>query len=250
MVSLYWISVQNTRDCYYWTIPGSRSVNTRDHIGCPVKCGLKLLIPLRWRHNWCDSVSNHQPHDCLLNRLFRRRWKKTSNLRVTGLCEENSPVNSPHKWPVTRKMFPFDDVIMHYQTSAVEVWEKLCVSASIHTEAGVLTVITHAKLAHFHIDKMGVISQTTFPKAFLWMKNLYFDSILLKSVHWQKPVRHQAITWTSANTASWFIHAALRKMSKISIDMFIYTVKYVPILFRTLSLLLSNSMMRVGWIWT
>ena len=24
------------------------------------------------------------------------------------------PVNSPHKWPVTRKMFPFDDVIMAY----------------------------------------------------------------------------------------------------------------------------------------
>ena len=22
------------------------------------------------------------------------------------------PVNSPYKWPVTRKMFPFDDVIM------------------------------------------------------------------------------------------------------------------------------------------
>ena len=26
------------------------------------------------------------------------------------------PVNSPHKWPVTRKMFPFDDVIMSWQT--------------------------------------------------------------------------------------------------------------------------------------
>ena len=25
------------------------------------------------------------------------------------------PVNSPHKWPVTRKMFPFDDIIMHEQ---------------------------------------------------------------------------------------------------------------------------------------
>ena len=23
------------------------------------------------------------------------------------------PVNSPHKWPVTRKMFPFDDIIMY-----------------------------------------------------------------------------------------------------------------------------------------
>ena len=34
--------------------------------------------------------------------------------RLTGLCVGNSPgpVNSPHKWPVTRKMFPFDDVIM------------------------------------------------------------------------------------------------------------------------------------------
>ena len=27
------------------------------------------------------------------------------------------PVNSPHKWPVTRKMFPFDDVIMSYSIS-------------------------------------------------------------------------------------------------------------------------------------
>ena len=53
--------------------------------------------------------SNHQPYDCLLDRLFRRRWKKTSRLRVTGLCAQISPV---HKWPVTRKMFPFDDIIM------------------------------------------------------------------------------------------------------------------------------------------
>ena len=48
-------------------------------------------MPLQWRHNGCDSVSNYLPHDCLLNRLFRRRSKKTSKLRVTGLCEGNSP---------------------------------------------------------------------------------------------------------------------------------------------------------------
>ena len=46
---------------------------------------------LRWRHNGRDSVSNHQPHGFLLNRLFRRRSKKASKLRVTGLCVENSP---------------------------------------------------------------------------------------------------------------------------------------------------------------
>ena len=49
-------------------------------------------IALRWRHNGCDGVSNHQPHDCLLNRLFRHRSKKISKLRVTGLCAGNSPV--------------------------------------------------------------------------------------------------------------------------------------------------------------
>ena len=72
----------------------------------------KFPHPLPWRHNEHDDASNH---DCLLNRLFRRRSRKTSKLCVTGLCEGNStvwPVNSPRKWPVTRKMFPFDDVIM------------------------------------------------------------------------------------------------------------------------------------------
>ena len=48
-------------------------------------------MALQWRHNDHDGVSNHQPRDCLLNRLFRRRSKKTSKLRVTGLCEGNSP---------------------------------------------------------------------------------------------------------------------------------------------------------------
>ena len=51
-----------------------------------------MHIALQWRHNDHDCVSNHQPHDCLLNLLFRRGSKKTSKLRVTGLCEGNPPV--------------------------------------------------------------------------------------------------------------------------------------------------------------
>ena len=44
---------------------------------------------ITWRHNGHDGVSNHQPHNCLLNRLFRCTAKKTSKLRVTGLlCGE------------------------------------------------------------------------------------------------------------------------------------------------------------------
>ena len=83
-----------------------------------------IFTPLRWRHNECDNVLNLQPHECLLNGLFRSRSKKTSKLRVTGLCVGNSPgpVNSLHKGPVTRKMFPFDDVIMPIGLMALSFW--------------------------------------------------------------------------------------------------------------------------------
>ena len=50
-----------------------------------------LVKPLHWRHNGRDSVSNQQPHDCFLNRLFRHRSKQISKLRVTGLCVGISP---------------------------------------------------------------------------------------------------------------------------------------------------------------
>ena len=53
---------------------------------------LFMGVTLQWSHNERDCISNHQPHDCLLNRLFKRRSQKTSKLRVTGLCEGNSPV--------------------------------------------------------------------------------------------------------------------------------------------------------------
>ena len=77
---------------------------------------------LQWRHNERDGVSNHRRYDSLLNRLFRHRSKKTPKLRITGLCEGNSPVTDdfPHKGLVTRKMFPFDDIFMGArQTSTV-----------------------------------------------------------------------------------------------------------------------------------
>ena len=69
---------------------------------------------LQWRHNEPDGVSSHQPHDCLLNRLFRHRSNMTSKLRVTGLCAGNSPLTGefPAQGAVMWKMFPFDDVIM------------------------------------------------------------------------------------------------------------------------------------------
>ena len=47
-----------------------------------------ISILLQWCHSKRDCVSNQRRLDCLLNRLFRR----TSKLRVIGLCEGNPPV--------------------------------------------------------------------------------------------------------------------------------------------------------------
>ena len=75
---------------------------------------------LQWRHNGHDGVSNHQPHDCFLNRYSdadQRKHQSSAPLAFVRRIHRGS-VNSPHKGPVTRKMFPFDDVIMW--------WIKLC----------------------------------------------------------------------------------------------------------------------------
>ena len=64
-----------------------------------------LFVALQWRNNGRGGVSNYQPHHCLLNRLFRRTSKKTSLACVRGI--HRWTVNSPHKWPVTRKFFHF-----------------------------------------------------------------------------------------------------------------------------------------------
>ena len=50
------------------------------------------VLSWQWCHNERDGISNGRRLDCLLNRLFRCRSKKTSKLRVTGLCEGNSLV--------------------------------------------------------------------------------------------------------------------------------------------------------------
>ena len=126
---------------------------------------------LRWRHNDHYSVSNHQPHGCLLNRLFRRRWKKTSKLRVTGFCVGNSPgpVNSPHKGPVTREMFPFDNVIMKlrfrvFLLSWTRYWTNSRIAANSMTLCGTIVInicnsktwTTFRTKLHFYIDTLSL----------------------------------------------------------------------------------------------
>ena len=84
-------SVSHSHQCDAWWV--ARECLAYDS---PLLVILLIIVcpfnTLRWRHNRGDGVSNHPPHHCLLDRLFRNRSKKTSKLRVTGLCAGNSPM--------------------------------------------------------------------------------------------------------------------------------------------------------------
>ena len=78
IMSYGWASKSSVRESI-----GTYAIQMRQYVG--------RILPVQWRHDGCDSVSNHQPHDCLLNGLFGRKSKKTWKLCVTGLCAGNSP---------------------------------------------------------------------------------------------------------------------------------------------------------------
>ena len=71
-----------------------------------------LWPALRWRHNERNGVSNHQPvYSTVYSGEDQRKHQSSVSLAfVRGIPRWS--VNSPHKWPVTRKIFPFNGVIM------------------------------------------------------------------------------------------------------------------------------------------
>ena len=165
---------------------------------------------LLWCHNGRDGVSNHQPHDCLLNHSFRRRSKETSTtsrLRVTGLCAGNPPVTG--EFPVQMASnaenvsiwwrhheIGCDVLIMHCNGAMQQllfVWlswqfdscaQGLLCNRLVFLWFGIARFIPIFSgllhLSHLPLDKMAAVSQTIFWDAFSWMKSF---ALWLK-FHW------------------------------------------------------------------
>ena len=65
----------------------------------------------QWRHNERDGVTI--VYSTVHSGADQRKHQSSASLAfVRGI--QRWPVNYPHKGPVTRKMFPLDDVIMNY----------------------------------------------------------------------------------------------------------------------------------------
>ena len=119
--------------------------------------------------------------------------KHQSSASLAFVCEiHRGPVNNPHKWPVTRKMFPFDDVINTPNHSTI-----LCIFHGIYSSKWTLErFIINASVSDGHgdrsplnssLDNMDAISQTIFSYVFSCMKSFVF---CLK-FHWSFSLRVQ-----------------------------------------------------------
>ena len=100
-------------------------------------------------------------HDCFLNRLFRRRSKKTSKLRVTGLCAGNSPGTGEfpaqmasnaenvsiwwrhHGEPKTIPLFVGIVILLQPLTPGDAIWHHRNWSTLVETIACCLTASSH-----------------------------------------------------------------------------------------------------------
>ena len=103
------------------------------------------------------GVSNHQPHDCLLDRLSRRRSKKKSKLRVTGLFARNSP--GPGEFPA----------LMASNAESVSIrWRHHDKSDSELTRDSVL-------LEAFYMLTGTGVPETHYTSVFRWIKSFIYS---------------------------------------------------------------------------
>ena len=80
------------------------------------------------------------------------------------------PVNFPHKWPVTRKMFPFDDVIMDIRDMLHSSTPKQCCKDLFAKSYLVSWVLTDwCRVTHICVSKLTIIaSDNGLSRAIIW----------------------------------------------------------------------------------
>ena len=148
------------------------AVNSCKNLGFWVK-----HTTLQWRHNERHGVSNHQPHHCLRNRLFRRRSKKTSKLRVTGLCAGKSPVTG--EFPAQRASY-VENVSIWWRHHEIP-WR---LNKMIDILQTLLAYVIYQNI-YIHIDMslMFVLRSPIFSKSVLFQIIL---SSMLQAIVWTK----------------------------------------------------------------
>ena len=136
----------------------------------------------------------------------RKHQSSASLAFVQGIHRE--PVNSPHKWPVTRKMFPFDDVIMNKEVRVLDGPRFESSSNCVKDAVSIVVIVLHVEGKGCHLShwlkpwQNDCHVQTTFWNA---LKKIIFDSnfirICSQITNWYKVII-SSDKWLSADKAS------------------------------------------------
>ena len=166
------IRATRSHECHWLVLP---EYHYCDVIMGPIASQITSLTSV---YSIVYSDADQRKHQCSASLAFVRgihRW----------------PVNSPHKWPVTRKMFPFDDVIMitvrlstgsvHYKcvryllvnsATSLEIrarkYEPSCAVIPTYVGFGVLRRSTNNITINFICQSIGL-----FTAAWLWEQRIF-----------------------------------------------------------------------------
>ena len=102
-----------------------------------------ISLSLQWCHNEREGVSHHRRLCCLLNLLLRLQIKE--NIKAPRYWPLWWPEDPHHKNQVTRKMVPFDDVIMY-------LWSDKTIYVNV-TSWRCRKKTCHALPQYFHVDQ-------------------------------------------------------------------------------------------------
>ena len=104
--------IQRYRDTHrQWLCFGISAINTMGPSIASNVISNDIDWTLQWRHNEHDGVSHREPHECFVNRLFKRRSKKITFF-VTDFCGGNSSVTFPAQRASNAENVSIDIIIM------------------------------------------------------------------------------------------------------------------------------------------
>ena len=145
----------------------------------------QVMVLLQWCHNGRDGVTNYRRLNCystVCSGANQRKHQSPASLAfVRGI--HRWLMNSPHKMTVTRKMFPFDDVIMLLQDVFMEhhfLW--------VHRSQG------ESNIRHFNVTASSY-DENAYSLVHQWSVQRKQDIITYMALRKTGQIHDDAIKW-------------------------------------------------------
>ena len=192
---------------FYWrpcVLPLDSSIVTR--------LGLSSSL---YHHHYNDVIASQitsftSVYSIIYSDADQRKYQSSSASLAIVRWIHQGPVNSPHKWPVARKMFPFDDVIMMdllaiipYDTLGCHA-KHIILSASTHSQFNLFRYVVMIK---FWLHKINLLKKHAAVRC--RYNAVQYHTILHTSVQWLRQNMNYRLNTQNMNKPAAFNDTAL-----------------------------------------